>query len=423
MYMTYLDAALRVLNEAPGGGPLHYREITDRAIEQGYLRTAGKTPWQTMGARLYVAIKEDDAAGKPARFIQSGRGSFQLSQKGPSAGIDRLVADARLSTREALLARLKEISPTRFEQVVGQLLTLIGFEDVEVMGRSGDRGIDAVGRLTVGGITNVSTAIQAKRWTGTVPSRVIREMRGSLQIGQRGTIITTSCYTPDGIAEAAAEGKEPISLIDGEKLVDLLVKYEYGVKKRSVELLELDLEVLDIESDNFSASTEDSRNVSQWPLPASKGGYGQVILDALRETGPLGISRDDLATWFSSTFKKVNSRKTSIGYVNALRYSGFLRFEGEVLKATPSAQNWLEEPSNLGALKILEERVLGVSEMLLWLKEAPLTKAELLDRMNSEFPFLMWKTGAQVGFRLTWLSQFQAIARNGNSYTVNQQDA
>jgi len=80
---------------------------------------------------------------------------------------------------------------------------LIGFEDVEVTGKSGDKGIDATARLTVGDITNILTAIQAKRWKGSVGSGVVREMRGSLLVGQRGTIITTATFTKDAIAEAA----------------------------------------------------------------------------------------------------------------------------------------------------------------------------------------------------------------------------
>ena len=329
MGLTYLDAANEVLKATPGGGPLHYREICKRAMDLGLLESEGKTPWQTMGSRLYVAIKDDEQAGKPPRFIQVGRGSFQLARKSPSVGIDGLVQQTRGRTREALLARLKEIPPARFEQVVARLLTLIGFEDVEVRGRTGDRGIDAVGRLTVGGITNVLTAIQAKRWSGTVPSRVVREMRGSLEIGQRGTIVTTSGFTPDGISEAAAPGKEPISLIDGEKLVDLMVKYEYGVRKRSVELLELDLEVLDDSEGDLDLATEsDDRNVSVWPLPSAQGGYVEVLVDALREVGPSGLSKDQLSEWFLSSFEKVNSPKTAAGYVSALRYTGFLRYDG-----------------------------------------------------------------------------------------------
>ena len=36
-------------------------------------------------------------------------------------------------------------------------------------------------------------------------------------------------------------GAAPITLIDGQKLVELLIKHGIGVRKRSVELLEVDI--------------------------------------------------------------------------------------------------------------------------------------------------------------------------------------
>ncbi len=40
--MTYLDAAYRILKQAKQ--PLHYKEITHRALEQGLIEPRGLTP-------------------------------------------------------------------------------------------------------------------------------------------------------------------------------------------------------------------------------------------------------------------------------------------------------------------------------------------------------------------------------------------
>jgi restriction system protein len=61
-------------------------------------------------------------------------------------------------------------------------------------------------------------------------------LRGSLHRfnAVRGTIITTGRFSK-GVEEAAFErGAAPITLIDGEKLLDLLLKTEIGVNKRHV---------------------------------------------------------------------------------------------------------------------------------------------------------------------------------------------
>ena len=55
----------------------------------------------------------------------------------------------------------------------------------------------------------------------------------------RGTIIATSKYSK-GTRDAAFEpGAAPITLIDGEKLIDLLITHGIGVRKKTLEVLEL----------------------------------------------------------------------------------------------------------------------------------------------------------------------------------------
>ena len=56
----------------------------------------------------------------------------------------------------------------------------------------------------------------------------------------RGTIITTAGFAK-GTTEAAFEaGAAPITLIDGQKLVDLLIENSIGAKVTKFELLTLD---------------------------------------------------------------------------------------------------------------------------------------------------------------------------------------
>jgi hypothetical protein len=55
--MSYYDAALQVLRSVQR--PLTISEITDQAIERGLLTPRGKTPYDTMRARLYTAAHND----------------------------------------------------------------------------------------------------------------------------------------------------------------------------------------------------------------------------------------------------------------------------------------------------------------------------------------------------------------------------
>ena len=56
--MTFTEAAAEVLRLA--GKPMHYKEITELAIEKNLLSHVGKSPEVTMGARLAALLKKDD---------------------------------------------------------------------------------------------------------------------------------------------------------------------------------------------------------------------------------------------------------------------------------------------------------------------------------------------------------------------------
>ena len=70
--MDFKTAAREVLQEV--GHPLHYTDITEIALESGYLDNTGKTPQNTMRARLSVEIW--DNPGTP--FVQTAPGVYDL---------------------------------------------------------------------------------------------------------------------------------------------------------------------------------------------------------------------------------------------------------------------------------------------------------------------------------------------------------
>jgi restriction system protein len=67
-------------------------------------------------------------------------------------------------------------------------------------------------------------------------------LRGSLhRFGAvKGTIISLGGFARGAQQAALDPGVAPITLIDGEKLIDLMIGSGIGVRKRSVELLEVD---------------------------------------------------------------------------------------------------------------------------------------------------------------------------------------
>lgn len=152
-----------------------------------------------------------------------------------------LAKQQRASVRESIRDLLLEMDPSVFEHLVKRLLEEMDYQNVEVRGRSGDRGVDVIADIELG-ITSVKEVVQVKRYRSTVQRKVLDELRGSLYRFEaiRGTIITTSRFA-SGAHEAAFEsGAAPITLIDGDKLIDLLIEHNIGVHKRTLEVLAVD---------------------------------------------------------------------------------------------------------------------------------------------------------------------------------------
>lgn len=77
---SFLDLAYEVLKVAPQ--PLTYQEIWQIGKEKGLadkIKTTGKTPWQSLGAQLYVEVRDNDdsrfmkVGSRPARFFLKNR--------------------------------------------------------------------------------------------------------------------------------------------------------------------------------------------------------------------------------------------------------------------------------------------------------------------------------------------------------------
>jgi restriction system protein len=75
--MSALDAAYEVLLAA--GKPLHYREITQRMLDRGLWTSAGRTPWDSVNARITVDIKKN---GDRSRFYRAAPGTFGCREIG-----------------------------------------------------------------------------------------------------------------------------------------------------------------------------------------------------------------------------------------------------------------------------------------------------------------------------------------------------
>ena len=157
-------------------------------------------------------------------------------------GINRIATDVG----EALLARLRESHPDFFEEAVVKLLLGMGYGGAEQRGRriggSGDGGVDGVIDQDSLGLEQIY--VQAKRYAegNTIGRETIQAFIGALHGfgASRGVFITTSTFTQHA-REYAASIPTRIVLIDGRRLVSLMIKYRVGVQvKQSYDVVDID---------------------------------------------------------------------------------------------------------------------------------------------------------------------------------------
>jgi restriction system protein len=226
--MSFTDSAEYILDTFADRKPMHYREITERALREGIVATKGATPEATMYAQILSEIKRRTQRGDDPRFVKHGRGMVGLWKWTPK-GVARTVAEHNKVVRRQLRTELLNLSPKGFEELIGVLLAEMGFDSVEVTPLSNDGGIDVRGNLIIDGVLPIRMAVQAKRWKANVQAPAVQQLRGSLGVEEHGMLITASGFSKGAATDAERPGATHIALVTGDQLVDLLIQYEIGV--------------------------------------------------------------------------------------------------------------------------------------------------------------------------------------------------
>lgn len=215
----------------------------------GLLTNSARGIWALTedGASLVVDNSlTDDARRQRVREIWKAHLPELRSKRKSRTSTDGLTkADAdepgdQVNWKEQLLGQLLRMKPDAFERLARRLLREADFDSVTVTGRSGDGGIDGLGVYRLG-LVSFPVFFQCKRYGGSVGAAAVRDFRGAMAgRGDKGLLITTGTFTAEAKKEATRDGAPPVDLIDGDRLSDLLKKYELGVQTRMVEDVTVD---------------------------------------------------------------------------------------------------------------------------------------------------------------------------------------
>ena len=160
------------------------------------------------------------------------------SDKTPEETIDAAISKIDLALVEDVLQRLLDMHPTRFEQLIVDLLLKMGYGGGdrsmgERIGKSGDGGIDGIINEDALGLDAVY--VQAKRYApdSKVGRPALQAFVGSLtgEGANKGVFVTTSDFSREA-RDYLNKVQHRIVLINGERLARLMIQHEVGVRAR-----------------------------------------------------------------------------------------------------------------------------------------------------------------------------------------------
>lgn len=231
---SYLKMAKYV--SYPKRGEVQITEKGKRALEKGFLTLQElQNDQDFINHRESVKTeKENDIDVDP----------IKVENASPQDLIDSGFSTIEKQVKTELLEKLKEIDPYYFEKVILILLKKMGYGDFVETSKSGDGGIDGIINEDKLGLEKIYT--QAKRYDeNKVREKDIRNFIGAMSGDtSKGVFITTSTFD-DSAIKKAREAHHSIILIDGAKLVDLMLQYNVGVQVKTY------YEVKEVDNDFF----------------------------------------------------------------------------------------------------------------------------------------------------------------------------
>jgi restriction system protein len=254
----------------PSGAMSRYRNRILWALH--YMKRAGVVTSPARGQYLITPRGLELLAQAPERITQKTLEQFPeyvefiSGSRSTDAAVD-VVSDESATPEERLqaaydeiqthaaadvLERLRAIDPLRFEGVVLEVLTAMGYggsdpDRASLTVRSHDGGLDGVIKEDALGLDTV--VVQAKRYNSAVDVKLIREFAGSLDEHgtDKGVFFTTDKFTGPAI-DYVKSIKKRIILIDGAELARLMVLHGVGVSVTKV------LRIVRVDSDFFEDS-------------------------------------------------------------------------------------------------------------------------------------------------------------------------
>lgn len=261
--MRIADALIEVLKENES---LTYKQAYKKIVEKDLYKFGAKDPEAAVNAKLRCyCVGLDFPGASPVKYfkivgkdgtrnlyalaspidLENDKDTTKYSNDGevPQLDEDYLPEERIELTYQSYKKRLKkkildyilDCHPSFFEELVVDLLLKMGYGSDEQsgksLGKSHDGGIDGVIYEDRLGLSKIY--IQAKRnaFDNTIGRPLLQAFVGAMQDVQKGVFITTSTFTNEAKKYAENQQQKSLTLINGDFLAELMIKYGIGLEK------------------------------------------------------------------------------------------------------------------------------------------------------------------------------------------------
>ncbi len=253
--MTIIESIKEVLKVNPGG--LSVDEIYSQILQRKLYTFNAKNPkGVVLGEIRRHCLGLDFPTASPIKhfYISATNGKKQIfniltedirhnykeaqtsnfAELLPEERVDKAVLEYNRKVKEQLMAKIMMNDPAFFEQLVVVLLLKMGYgydmSAGKVVGHSHDGGIDGIISEDKLGLDLIY--IQAKRYNPnvTVGRKDLQAFVGAMEGAGKGVFMTTSAFSKECRDYVEKLQHKRISLIDGERLCELMLKHEVGVQ-------------------------------------------------------------------------------------------------------------------------------------------------------------------------------------------------
>ena len=197
----------------------------DTVMDTAFLRKFEQfKAWKTM-------FEEDTDSSKPIET--------EMEKETPEVIIGKAIVMLYQSLKFELLQSIKNKPISFFEYFIVELLRKIGYKGIdssnfEVIGKQEKEGLEGV--LYQDELCIDRVYVQAKKWEMEVTSKDVRNFIGALNLKgtNKAVFITTSTFSPEAKAEAKQNPLHKIILIDSDRLMQLAIRYNVGIRTKQI---------------------------------------------------------------------------------------------------------------------------------------------------------------------------------------------